>query len=83
MEAPCVWEYTATGIEYEFLAGPAFTLVFTLAGIPLGVLAGHPRVNRKIGLSVCLVLWSAMTLLAGLASAFWQLLLTRLGLGIL
>lgn len=80
---PCVWDYTATGIEYEFLAGPAFTLVFTMAAIPLGVLAGHPVVNRKIGLSVCLVLWSTMTLLAGFTSAFWQLLLTRLGLGIL
>lgn len=82
-EVPCVWDYSATGIEYEFLAGPAFILVFTMAAVPLGVLAGHPIANRKIGLAICLILWSTMTLLAGFTSAFWQLLLTRLGLGIL
>ena len=82
-DAPCVWDYTATGIEYELLAGPAFTLVFTMAAIPLGVLAGYSFVNRKLGLAVCLVLWSSMTLLAGFTHSFWQLLLTRLGLGVL
>lgn len=70
-------------MEYELLAGPAFTLVFTVAAIPLGVMAGYSFVNRKIGLAVCLVLWSAMTLVAAFATSFWQLLLTRLGLGIL
>lgn len=54
-----------------------------MAAIPLGVLAGYSFVNRKVGLAVCLVLWSLMTLLAGFTSAFWQLLFTRLGLGIL
>ena len=82
-EEPCVWDYTATGIEYELLAGPAFTLFFTMAAIPLGVLAGYSFVNRKIGLVVCLVLWSTMTLLSAFTVSFWQLLLTRLGLGIL
>lgn len=83
IDVPCVWDYSATGIEYEFLAGPAFTLVFTVAALPLGVLAGYPFINRKLGLAVCLILWSTMTLLAGFTSSFWQLLLTRLGLGIL
>lgn len=78
-----MWDYTATGIEYEFLAGPAFTLIFTLSAVPLGVLAGYPFVNRKMGLAVCLVLWSTMTLVAGFTSSFWHLLLTRLGLGVL
>ena len=79
----CQWDYTATGIEYEVLAGPAFTLIFTLAAIPLGILAGYRRVNRKIAIAVCLALWSTMTLLAGFTQTFWQLLLTRIGLGIL
>ena len=79
----CQWDYMATGIQYEILAGPAFTLIFTIAAIPLGVLAGYRRVNRKIAIAVCLVLWSTMTLLAGFTLTFWQLLLTRVGLGIL
>ena len=54
-----------------------------MAAIPLGVLAGYSFVNRKIGLVVCLVLWSTMTLLSAFTRSFWQLLLTRLGLGIL
>ncbi len=36
-----MWDYIATGIQYEVLAGPAFTLIFTLSAIPLGVMAGY------------------------------------------
>ena len=78
-----MWDFTATGIQYEVLAGPAFTLFFTLVAVPLGLLAGAPRVNRKLAIAICLVLWSAMTLAASFTSSFWQLLLTRIGLGIL
>ena len=82
-DVPCQWDYSATGIKYEILAGPAFTLMFTLVAIPLGVLAGYRWVNRKVALSVAMVLWSVMTLLAGFTQEFWELLLTRVGLGIL
>lgn len=79
----CQWDYTATGINYEVLAGPAFTLVFTLVAIPLGILAGYKWMNRKVAISVFLVLWSLMTLLAAFTHTYWQLLLTRIGLGLL
>lgn len=82
-DGDCVWDYSATGIQYEALAGPAFTLVFTLAAIPLGIIAGFPKVNRKMMLCVCLAVWSAMTLASSFTHAYWQLLLTRIGLGIL
>lgn len=78
-----MWGHTTTGIEYEVLAGPAFTLVFTLVALPLGMLAGSPKVNRKMAIAVCLVLWSSMTLASSFTLVFWQLLLTRIGLGIL
>jgi len=81
--AMCVWDYSATGIEYEVLAGPAFTLVFTVAALPLGLLAGFPRVNRRLAITACLALWSSMTLAASFTNQYWQLLLTRMGLGIL
>ena len=83
MITECMWDYSATGIQYEVLAGPAFTLVFTLTAIPLGVLAGSPKVNRRIAIAVCLTLWSGMTLAASFTHTYWQLLLTRMGLGIL
>ena len=79
----CEWGHTTTGIEYEVLAGPAFTLVFTMVALPLGMLAGSTRVNRKMTIAVCVVLWSAMTLASSFTHSFWQLLLTRIGLGIL
>ena len=79
----CNWDYSATGIEYQVLAGPAFTLLFTLTAIPLGILAGYPWVNRKAAIAVCLVMWSLMTLLSSFTKTFWQLLLTRIGLGVL
>lgn len=79
----CYWDYSATGIQYQVLAGPAFTLLFTLTSIPLGLLAGYSWVNRKVAIAVCLVLWSLMTLLSSFTETFWQLLLTRVGLGIL
>ena len=78
-----MWDYSATGIQYEVLAGPAFTLIFTLVALPLGLLAGVQKVNRKLAIAICLVLWSGMTLAASFTSTFWQLLLTRIGLGIL
>lgn len=78
-----MWDYSATGIEYQVLAGPAFMLFFTTVAIPLGILAGYPKVNRKVAIAVSLVLWSTMTLLAGFTKSFWQLLLTRIGLGVL
>ena len=82
-EPDCEWDYSATGLEYEVLAGPAFTLVFTLAGLPLGLLAGSPVVNRRVAIAVCLSLWSAMTLASSFTKEYWQLLLTRMGLGVL
>lgn len=78
-----MWDYSATGIEYEVLAGPAFTIVFTSMALPLGLLAASPKVNRKVTIAVCLFLWSAMTLASSFTLAFWQLLLTRIGLAIL
>ena len=72
-----------TGIGYQVLAGPAFILVFTLSAMPMGLLASLPAVRRKLALGVFVILWSCMTLLASFTRAFWELLLTRIGLGIL
>ncbi|REH38691.1 putative MFS family arabinose efflux permease [Paraperlucidibaca baekdonensis] len=62
------------------LASTAFTMVYALAGIPLGRLAdiGSRRKIMGWGLTV----WSGMTAATGLASSFMSFLLIRMGVGL-
>ncbi|KAF0308559.1 Protein spinster 1 [Amphibalanus amphitrite] len=77
--AGCSWDYTGTGLQYDLLAGPVFTLVFTVAGLPLGLAAD--RCNRKLLLCACLLVWAVCVLLTGLAQQYWQLAALRFGVG--
>jgi len=62
------------------LSGIAFGIFYATLGIPIARLADkYSRVNI---ISICLVIWSAMTALSGLAQNFWQLLIARIGVGI-
>ena len=79
----CTWDHTPLGIKYELLAGPLFTFIFSLATIPLGVLASNRWVNRKATLSIFLALWSGMTLATSYTRRYWHILLARIGLGLL
>src|SRR5690348_9247577 len=66
--------------ELGLLQGFAFAIFYTVLGLPIGRLAEHnSRVNV---LTVCLVLWSGMTALCGMAANFVQLLLFRIGVGV-
>ena len=57
-----------------------FTLLYALAGLPLGRLAD--QWNRKRLLTIGVSVWAALTSLGGLASSYGMLLATRLGVGI-
>ncbi len=66
--------------EMGLLFGTVFALFYALFSLPLGRLAdGWTRTKL---LSICLLFWSAATGLAGLASSFAMLALSRLGVGI-
>lgn len=78
-EHVCKWDYNGQGYEYQAVAGPVFTLVYTFAGIFIGFAAD--RYNRKILLAICLIFWSVMTVLTGAINAYWQLVILRFGLG--
>ena len=54
--AGCKWDYTGTGTQYDVLAGPIFVLVYTIAGVPLGIAAD--LYNRKVMMSNSLSLIS-------------------------
>lgn len=58
----------------------AFTLLYAVAGLPLGRLAD--RWSRKRLLAIGISVWAALTALGGLASSYGILLATRLGVGV-
>jgi len=63
-----------------FLTGVSLALFYVSVGIPVARLAD--RANRRNILAVALAVWSGMTALCGFAQNYWQLLLTRFGVGI-
>ncbi|HWL87240.1 MAG TPA: MFS transporter [Polyangiaceae bacterium] len=58
----------------------AFTLIYAVAGLPLGRLAD--RVKRTWILAVGVFAWSVMTAASGVAHTYWTLFFARLGVGI-
>jgi predicted MFS family arabinose efflux permease len=66
--------------QIGMLNGLAFTLVYSLAGLPLAWLAD--RTSRRWVLAGAAGLWSAMTMLGGLAQSFLQIVVTRMGVGL-
>ncbi|MEO6050809.1 MAG: MFS transporter [Pyrinomonadaceae bacterium] len=62
------------------LLGTAFTLLYALVGVPLGVLAD--KIGRKRILSAGVFVWSVLTVGSGLVQNFWQLFALRLGVGV-
>jgi len=63
-----------------FLTGVALALFYVTAGIPIAALAD--RTSRRNILALALVLWSAATVLCGLAQTYGQLLIMRFGVGV-
>jgi len=66
--------------QLGFLYGTAFAVFYALFGIPLGRLADVWLRGRLVSLG--LTLWSAMTVLSGLAMNFGQLAAARIGVGV-
>ncbi|KAF6023363.1 hypothetical protein EB796_018320 [Bugula neritina] len=79
-ESVCEWDYTGQGIEYQLIAGPVFIVVYTLCGIFIGYLTSIFK--KKNLLAFFLLVWSVFTALSGTCNTYWQLALTRFGLGI-
>lgn len=62
------------------LTGLAFAVFYATLGIPIAALAD--RVSRVPIISVCLALWSLMTVVSGMATNFAHLALARMGVGV-
>ena len=66
--------------QVSLLAGLAFSIFYTLMGVPLARLADQS--NRRNIIIVGIGSWSVMTALCGAAQNFWQLFLARIGVGV-
>ncbi len=69
-----------TDTQLGILQGLGFAILYSVMGVPLGMLA--ERVNRTRLIAACIAVWSAMTVACGLATNFITLLLGRIGVGI-
>lgn len=72
--------FAISDTQFSFLQGYAFALTYTILGVPLGRLVD--RTHRRNLILAGLLFWSLMTMLAGLATSYEQLLLARMGVGI-
>ncbi len=77
---PIKQEMQLTDTELGLLSGLAFAAFYTVMGLPIARLAD--KYSRVKILTVCLSLWSLMTVLSGLAANFAQLLAARIGMGV-
>jgi MFS transporter, Spinster family, sphingosine-1-phosphate transporter len=68
--------------QIGLMTGIAFAAFYTILGIPIARYADRPSTNRVGLISVALAIWSAMTVLCGVAQNFVQLLLARIGVGV-
>ncbi|MFN3834791.1 MAG: spinster family MFS transporter [Glycocaulis sp.] len=66
--------------QLGMLTGLAFALFYTVLGIPIARYA--EKADRVKIISVAVAVWSAFTVLCGLATNFIQLLLARIGVGV-
>lgn len=69
-----------TDTQVGLVAGFALALLYALAGLPIARIAD--RRSRVTLVSVCLVVWSAMTALTGMARNFVELFLARMAVGV-
>ncbi|WP_305097200.1 spinster family MFS transporter [Croceibacterium aestuarii] len=69
-----------TDTDLGLLQGLGFAILYSVLGIPLGMLA--ERTMRTRLLAACIAAWSIMTVACGFATNFATLLLGRVGVGI-
>ena len=72
-------DFGITDFEFSLLQGVAFSLLYTIAGLPLGRLAD--RYARKWIVSGSVFFWSVATAAGGLTQNFTQLFIARMGVG--
>ncbi|MET0210212.1 MAG: MFS transporter [Burkholderiaceae bacterium] len=73
-------EFGLSDSALGLLVGPTFALFYATMGLPLALLAD--RVDRRRLIAVSLALFSAMTMVCGMVTQFWQLAVARVLTGV-
>ena len=77
---PIIDSFGLTDSQWGLLYGPPFALFYAVMGLPIALWAD--RSNRVKVITVCIILWSLMTALCGIAAGFAMLLFFRIGVAI-
>jgi predicted MFS family arabinose efflux permease len=77
---PIIESFQLTDAQWGLLYGPPFAIFYAVMGLPIALWAD--RANRVNVIAICIVLWSIMTALCGIAVGFVTLLLFRIGVAI-
>src|ERR1700742_4484848 len=76
--APIKKSLALSDTQFGLLQGISFSLFYVAACLPLAWLADRYRRSRVM--AGCVAFWIVMSMLCGLCTNFWQLLLARIGL---
>jgi MFS family permease len=77
---PIRLELHLSDTRIAFLTGVSLALFYVTFGFPMSWLLD--RINRRNIISASLIAWSVMTVCCGLARNYWQLLVSRIGVGV-
>lgn len=77
---PVINTFNLTDSQWGLLSGPPFALFYAAMGLPIALWAD--RGNRVKIMTACIVLWSVMTALCGLATGFLAILIFRVGVAV-
>jgi len=77
---PIIESFRLTDAQWGLLYGPPFAIFYAVMGLPIALWAD--RSNRVHIIGLCIVLWSIMTALCGVAVGFFTLLMFRIGVAI-
>jgi predicted MFS family arabinose efflux permease len=77
---PIIESFQLTDAQWGLLYGPPFAIFYAIMGLPIALWAD--RSNRVHIIGLCIVLWSIMTALCGVALGFVSLLMFRIGVAI-
>jgi len=80
LAAPVSESLDLTNRELALLLGLGFALVYSVGGVPLAQLIDTH--NRKVVVTVGVVIWSLATILSSMATGFWSLLFLRCGVAL-
>ncbi|MFD7619827.1 spinster family MFS transporter [Streptomyces sp. NPDC059802] len=80
MIEPIKRDLSLTDTQFSLLSGLAFSVLYSVMGLPIATLAD--RRSRPLIISVGIALWSLATTLSGLSKGFVHMFLARVGVGV-